>query len=141
MRTLTLAIASGLLATACGSATPSDPGAAGPPSGSETLTITTTYDFSDGMYIEGALAQIAVFDDDGQVATKTKWPGKVFTFPHLDPGTYDLKAALRPCDANCGYLDGPTDRCHATLRVDRDLRVRVDFMVGEPCSIARLALQ
>ena len=107
-----------------------------------TLTVATSY--SEGrngaLYIEGALARLVLRDSDGNVAgAATHWPGKKFVFADLDPGTYVLEPALRPCDGNCGYLDGPTDACRETLSIDGDMGVRVDFTVGEPCVVAAAA--
>jgi hypothetical protein len=88
------------------------------------------------MYIEGALARMVVRDEDGKVvASAMKWPGKTFVFADLQPGTYVLEPALRPCDGNCGYLDPPTDSCRHTLTIDGDVSIRVRFSVGDPCVV------
>jgi hypothetical protein len=138
----TCAIASAVLLASCGSQTAdADSAAAGGPTAivqktRGTLTVATSLTSGGPMYIEGALARMVVRDEDGNVvASATKWPGKAFVFGDLEPGTYVLEPALRPCDGNCGYLDRPTDSCSHTLTIDGDMSIRVKFSVGDPCVV------
>ena len=101
-----------------------------------TLTIATSLSTDGPMYIEGALARLVLRDEDGDVvASAMKWPGKKFVFADLEPGTYVLEPALRPCDGNCDYLDPPTDSCRDTFAIDGDLSLQVDFSVGDRCVV------
>jgi hypothetical protein len=59
----------------------------------------------------------------------------VATFAGIAPGSYRLDAALRPCDGNCGYLDGPTTPCSAQVRVHGDRDVTVSWRVGRRCTV------
>lgn len=137
------AIALAVLAAGCGSQ--SDKSGGGDPGGQPTtivqqspgtLTVATSLTTGGPMYIEGALARLVLRDSDGKVvATSMKWPGKRVVFENLDPGTYVLEPALRPCDGNCGYLDPPTDSCKGSFAIDGDLSVRVKFTVGHPCVV------
>lgn len=126
-----------------GSAARGPTGGAGstPPAGDGsglTLTVQTTYSPSPdgGMYIEGVLAQITLVAADGTVVDRQiKAPGEPITFTDLEAGEYEVRAALRPCDGNCGYLDPPTDGCRSALDVRADMEMRVDFIVGRHCSV------
>jgi hypothetical protein len=126
----------------CGSQTDDPAGSGGPATqivqqAPATLTVATSLSTDGPMhYTEGALVHMVLRDADGNIADGgTKWPGKRFVFDGLDPGTYVLEPALRPCDGNCGYLDPPTDSCRDTLTIDGDLSVRVEFTVGDPCVV------
>lgn len=70
------------------------------------------------MFIEGAVAELALVTHDGST-TATKQAN--LTVPVLlgsvDPGRYTLRAAVRPCDANCGNLDPPAFRCRGPVEV------------------------
>jgi hypothetical protein len=105
-----------------------------------TLTVATSLSTDGPMYIEGALAQIVLRDEGGAVVDRaTKWPGKPIVFDGLEPGSYSLEPALRPCDGNCGYLDPPTDSCRRMLTVDADLTLTVRFSVGHACEVVATA--
>jgi hypothetical protein len=136
-----LAIASIVFAAACGSRA-DDSGASGDDSATViqreagTLTVATSLTTTGPRYTEGALARIVLRDAGGNVVdTQLKWPGKRFVFDDLEPGSYVVTSALRPCDGNCGYLDPPVDSCEHTLSIDGDLSVQVDFSVGDPCVV------
>jgi hypothetical protein len=106
-----------------------------------TLTVQTSYQAGKGgaMYIEGALADVILRDESGtEVDTQTKSPGDPIRFEDLAPGSYTLEPALRPCDGNCGYLDGRTDDCTQTIEIDGDVEVKVAFTVGVPCEVRPL---
>jgi hypothetical protein len=103
-----------------------------------TLTVDTTYSEGKGgmLYIEGAMTEVVVRDESGAVVGRhVEMPAKPMTFADLTAGSYSVSAALRPCDGNCGYLDGPTDQCETTVTLDGDLHVTVDFVVGSPCEV------
>ena len=90
---------------------------------------------TDGpVYIEGSVSFLGVepAGAGGEVeATETHaaGPGAVIFDELLGPGEYRVVSYQRPCDANCGYLDPPTDRCETTLDLrpgeTRDLTILV----------------
>jgi hypothetical protein len=108
-----------------------------------TLLVRTTYDAGHPwiVYREGAMAEIILRDDAGQVVDRRiVRPGRPVEFRDLPAGDYRLEPALRPCDGNCGYLDPRMDDCRATVAVTRSVRVRVDFAVGDSCTLHGPAL-
>jgi len=88
------------------------------------------------VYTEGAMAEVILRDAQGtKVDVQTKAPQGRLAFTNLKPGTYFVEPALRPCDANCGYLDARVDSCSHKLEVDGRVDVKVDFIVGSRCRI------
>ena len=86
---------------------------------------------ADPLYTEGSISYLRVVRlDTGIVVRKGRAvaavPGhtrRVFK-RFLPAATYRVLAYQRPCDGNCGYLDGPTERCDATVELrDGDRRV------------------
>jgi hypothetical protein len=119
---------------------PSAPGTPEAPNQAD-KTITVTFSFvhhpNDPIFTEGAVTEVRLLDDQGnEVATKTTMIGKPIRFTHLRPGTYRLEPAKRPCDANCGYLDGRLDGCRSTIKLVDSMQVKVEFEVGSPCRIS-----
>jgi hypothetical protein len=87
------------------------------------------------MFAEGSVPEIRLTAADGTVIEPAEDHVTDPEFTGLDPGSYRLAAALRPCDANCGYLDGPTTPCAATVRVAADQQVTVRWRVGQRCRV------
>jgi hypothetical protein len=85
-------------------------------------------------YIEGAVPFVRIRGDD-QLIVEQRLEYDPLSF-WLLPGTYELGSYVRPCDANCGYLDGPTDECQATFTpmADRDLHVTIWVQAGHICT-------
>ena len=84
--------------------------------------------------IEGAITFIRVKRPSGRVVlTRRLPPSERLTLP-LRPGRYRLVSWQRLCDANCGTLDPPSDRCarSLTIRTGERLRatIRVNYAVG-----------
>lgn len=105
----------------------------------QTVTVTTTFEAgrSGAVYTEGAMAEVLLVDSSGDdVAEATGMPGGVLTLDEVPDGRYVLKPALRPCDGNCGFLDGRRDGCRQPIVVADTVRVRVHFVIGKPCVIA-----
>ena len=102
-----------------------------------TLKVALKVDVDGPMYIEGAIYYLRA-ERNGHAVTKRL--GATTTF-RLAPGRYRLRSWARPCDGNCGYLDPPTDRCSATirLRASRTTRLRITASAGSPCRIVRLS--
>jgi hypothetical protein len=99
---------------------------------------------AEPLYIEGSVGYLRIVDaDTGAVVRKgrarTAAPGttrRIFRRV-LPSGRYRIVSYQRPCDGNCDYLDGPTERC-ATIVEIRDGRVaRVTFEVtpGAGCVV------
>ena len=107
-----------------------------PSAGTITVHMTIRPGSHGALYIEGELAEVILRDAHGsKVAVKTKQPEGRLTFPDVEPGPYVLEPALRPCDANCGYLDPRIDGCSKKLEVDGDVDVKVAFTIGSRCTI------
>jgi hypothetical protein len=129
-----------LVATGCGSdgSTPTARDTAPPEPTSYTVTVHT--DQRPGrhgeMYFEGALPEIRLVSADGTLLEPAKDHQDTAVFADLEPGDYTIRAAQRPCDGNCGYLDGPMDACEHQLTVTADTTVEVDFRVAEPCTVS-----
>lgn len=103
-----------------------------------TLTIRSTYTVRDVTFFEGAVMEILLQDGTGRtIATRRADPGTTVRFPDLPAATYIVRAALHPCDANCGTLDPRVDECTALVDLPRRRAAVVDFLVGERCSIRR----
>jgi len=88
-------------------------------------------------YIEGSIGYVQIRNRLGRVLVQ-----KTFrTAAELDfaftPGTWRLVSFQRPCDGNCNYLDGPTDRCALLFRIRRSdtLSATVHVTPGSGCRI------
>jgi hypothetical protein len=88
-----------------------------------------------GRYIEGSLWHLRIAHR-GQ-ALVDRYVRKTTLALTVAPGAYVVTSYQRPCDGNCGYLDGPTDRCSATVTVPRarTLHVTVLNRTAATCSI------
>jgi hypothetical protein len=107
-----------------------------PTAGMITVSMTLRQGPHSPRYIEGAMAEVILRNARGKkVKVQTKEPQGRLTFTHLEPGTYILEPALRPCDGNCGYLDPRVDSCSQQIQVDGRVDVKVDFTVGSRCTI------
>lgn len=54
----------------------------------------------------------------------------------LPAGTYELRGYVRPCDANCGRLDGSADECRTTFRIQSGETLYADRIQNQhACSI------
>jgi hypothetical protein len=114
------------LLTACG-ADPAPHGAPGlgpgvDPAGRITLTVHTSQAL---MFTEGAVPEVRLTAPDGTGLSPEKDHVDDAVFSGLDAGRYQVQAALRPCDGNCGYLDPPTLTCEAAVVVKADRSVTV----------------
>ncbi len=129
-----------VLATGCAGAEGAANGQPAPGTTSSTVatvTVTTEQRHSPRgpVFTEGALPQVELVDAAGHRYTVDPDSHDTFTFSGLEPGTYRLEGALRPCDGNCGYLDPPTGKCQEMLTVDGDREVHVTFIAKKPCRV------
>jgi hypothetical protein len=88
----------------------------------------------DAIPTEGAVTFIRVKRPSGRVVLTRRLPSSERLRLPLRPGRYRLVSWQRTCDANCGTLDPPTDRCARplTLRAGQRLRatIRVNYATG-----------
>ncbi|KAA1416454.1 hypothetical protein F0U44_19275 [Nocardioides humilatus] len=103
------------------------------------LTITTRQTIGDVMYIEGAVPDIVVESADGTTVRPTRQRRDMWIWDGLTPGTYTLRAGLRPCGGNCGSLDRVTDKCRGDYEVEGEVRLHVHLEAGRPCEIEEAA--
>jgi len=95
------------------------------------------------VFIEGAVTELRLLGRNG--STKASKDAALTTVPVLlgsvDPGRYVLRAAVRPCDANCGNLDPPAFRCRGNVDVPTagDARVIVTLRSDE-CAVDQQGL-
>jgi hypothetical protein len=86
-------------------------------------------------YTEGAVPDIILRDATGRSVGR-KSGGGLLRFDNLAPGQYTIEPALRPCDANCDYLDPRTDACSGPVQIGADVvRLHVIYTMGEACRI------
>ena len=125
----------------CASAAPAEPGPRPAVHGAELLVREMRA--AQPLYIEGSFGYLRVVRLDGgavvrQGRAKTAEPGHRRTLfrRFLPPGRYRVSAYQRPCDGNCGYLDGPTERCEATvdLHNGRPRTVTLEVTPGAGCA-------
>jgi hypothetical protein len=88
----------------------------------------------DTIPIEGAITFIRVKRPSGRVVLTRRLPASDRLTLPLRPGRYRLVSWQRLCDANCGTLDPPSNRCarSLTIRAGQRLRatIRVNYAVG-----------
>ena len=87
--------------------------------------------------IEGEITYLRLERADGGVAKEaTLRNGVEQPFQAaVEPGRYTLAVWHRTCDGNCGYLDPPGDRCHATLDLgpESSTQVTIENSPGSDC--------
>jgi hypothetical protein len=76
-------------------------------------------------FVEGSVGFVRIERPSGRKVLTRRLPldDPRITVP-LRPGRYRLKSWQRPCDANCGTLDPPTDRCSRMLTIRPGERLR-----------------
>ena len=88
----------------------------------------------DAIPIEGAITFIRVKRPSGRVVLTRRLPASDRRTLPLPPGRYRLVSWQRLCDANCGTLDPPSDRCARSLTITAGERlratIRVNYAVG-----------
>jgi hypothetical protein len=90
--------------------------------------------------IEGEISYVRVSARDGATVRRTRIPfGGAWVRIPVRRGSYAVAVWHRTCDANCNYLDPPTDRCRSTVvvRAGASVRVMVRNAPGSPCRIVR----
>ncbi len=101
-----------------------------------TVTVHWNQDFGPVIYEEGAVADFTLIAAiDGTRPKPTRQVEGAWTWEALPPGTYILRAGLRPCDGSCDYLDSRTASCSDQLFVDGQIDVQVRLTAGRPCRV------
>ena len=126
----------------CASTAPADPGPPPAIPGAELMIREARA--AQPLYIEGSFGYLRIVRlDSGIVVRKgrasTADPGHTRTLfrRFLPPASYRVIAYQRPCDGNCGYLDGPTERCDVTVQIRnrRPRRVTLEVTPGGGCTV------
>jgi hypothetical protein len=108
-----------------------------PPANAGQLRITQIEAGSAGP-TEGALSYVRVESPAGATLLTRQLPVSHKLLLRLKPGAYRLVSWQRDCDANCGHLDPPSDRCTRPFSVaprqKLNATIRVNFASG--CVIA-----
>jgi hypothetical protein len=107
-------------------------------SGSSSLIVGNSFVRRPGDYlwIEGALPEIVLESREGTRVTKIGSFGTDVVFDHLEPGSYSVLSAARPCDGNCNRLDARVGECETVVQVPETSRLTVEHSVGRPCAVA-----
>ena len=96
------------------------------------------------LYIEGSIGYLRVVDADTDIVVRkgrvrTAAPGTTRrTFKRfLRPGRYRIVSYQRPCDGNCGYLDGATEHCETTIELHDagPRRLTLEITPGAGCRV------
>jgi hypothetical protein len=113
-------------------------GAAGSRTGE--LRIRERTDLGRGLYVEGSIQFVSVrrASDLRLVATR-RFGGDRALRVRLRPGRYRVASWTRVCGGNCGFLEPPTYRCSAAVRIRRGAvtRITVHDRPGARCRISR----
>jgi hypothetical protein len=104
------------------------------------VLVTQTIDDTAGLYFEGSIPYIAVARPDGEEVLETKLDfegDSVQTTISLEPGEYRLTSWQRVCNANCGNLGPPTDRCSEDVLLTEQQPARVEIVLrpAEGCTL------
>lgn len=121
---------------------PTEPASA-PPSPSlvaEGTLVVQQSRIDGGFYTEGAFVYVEVNDQSGAQVARVEDPeyhlAKELVRVELPPGRYVIATYVRPCEAACPALDGPTDRCELSVDVVAAgvVAVQIERRVGRPCA-------
>ena len=93
-----------------------------PPPGKGLLAVTQS---GQGQaYREGAITFFSVMLAERTVAELRLDRGSRFVM--LDPGPYEIRSYVRPCDGNCLTLDPPRDECRTQLTLGDGVRLTAE---------------
>lgn len=99
------------------------------------IAVTARIERTGHGYTEGAIPEVVLRDTSGHKVRTVRGRSRML-FTGLSPGGYVIEPALRPCDGNCGTLDGRTDACAAKVDVGSGItHVKVVYRVGETCKV------
>jgi hypothetical protein len=126
------------LTTSCGGTVDQAlPPTSSPTPSTHDLVVSQSYESGPGgvLYIEGAIAELVISSEQGPAQAVQGDPDRPITLSGLSPGDYTVKAALRPCNANCGNLTDPVDSCATSMSVPQTTRLTVRYVLAQPCVI------
>jgi hypothetical protein len=119
---------------------PASPETTTPP-GSDLARLRISQRQTSCCYTEGQVSFLIVRDEDGKKVAKRAFsihdPNKPVIDLRVPPGRYVVTSYQRPCDATCGYLDPPTDRCTTQITIGSgdDIDVTMKFAPGMGCQL------
>ena len=133
IRTLLIGAALALAASGCGNGT-TEP--APRQDGSASLHVEHVVDGSEGLYTEGSVWHLRVFDSAGHAIFDRKLSDEKATM-RLAAGRYRIESEELPCEGNCSLLDPGTDGCSSELDVadGSDVAATVTLKPGHGCTI------
>jgi hypothetical protein len=108
---------------------------------SGTLVVTLSA-IVGGFYAEGAFAYVEVSDLTGvemaSVEETEYGRAKQIARVELPAGRYVIGTYVRPCEAACPVLDGPTDGCELAVDIvaGETVEARVERRVGRTCMVS-----
>lgn len=87
-------------------------------------------------YAEGAVAVLIATRDSEAQFTEVVKTSKPITRA-IDPGLYEVRAALRACDGNCDRLGQRERECSTKFRASQaeTVRLSASMEVGGPCTL------
>ena len=90
--------------------------------------------------VEGSIPYIRIARADGATVVRRRLnvtKRTPFADVSLAPGRYRLRGWQRICDANCGNLDAPSDRCARWVRIHcgQTLKATITVTFGSACRI------
>lgn len=136
-RAAALALATLILASCAGHSSPGPTATTGPaavPGPDAGRLRITQVRVGNAVPIEGTLSYIRIERASGVTLVERQLPAGQGLTVKLNPGVYQLASWQRTCDANCGHLDPPSNRCAQpfTVKQHEHLKatIRVDF--GSP---------
>jgi hypothetical protein len=126
-------VAVAVLVTSCAAGAASTP-ASTPSDG--LLVVTQEMARSGAVYGEGYVPFITVSRDGQDIFTARMQFDRPLS-RSLGAGSYLLTFTVRPCDANCGYLDPAAETCSVTFTMKPDQTVRAHAIErpGHDCMI------
>jgi hypothetical protein len=132
LRTLLIGAALALVASGCGDETKGP----APREGSASLNVEHVVDGSEGLYVEGSVWHLRVFDSAGHAVFDRKLLDEEASV-RLAAGRYRIESEELPCDGNCSLLDPGTDGCSSELDVEDggDVAATVTLRPGHGCKI------
>ena len=115
---------------------PGSPATGPSATGTVVVTITSQPGRMEIAYEEGWVPDIRLVSSGGAVIEPLAQNRRMVRFAAVAAGDYSLRAAQRPCEGNCAYLDPPTNRCRGAVAVTSETRASVAFVDGVRCTVS-----
>ena len=107
-----------------------------PRPGDHAATIVVAEISTGGLGMEGAVAFVSATDAAGNLVLDRIVDPRGGIQQKLDPAEYTFVAYYRTCDANCGFLDDPTEFCTVTGTVEPEATYRL-AVTPKGCKLTR----